>query len=219
MTTAREEILDRVRRALRDVPHDESATDVPLEWAYGRPVEVGDVLDTFVDRIIDYKAAIVRCPAVKVPQAIREAAQKLQIASAVVPVGLPAEWQDALRASGVEVRVDRQDAQLTNAELNQTTAVVTAAAVAAAQTGTIILDHSADQGRRALSLVPDVHLCVVRADQVVSGVPEAVARVKAAVMAGQPLTWISGGSATSDIELSRVEGVHGPRKLHVILAE
>ena len=167
MTTAREEILDRVRRALRDVPHDESATDVPLEWAYGRPVEVGDVLDTFVDRIIDYKAAIVRCPAVKVPQAIREAAQKLQIASAVVPVGLPAEWQDALRASGVEVRVDRQDAQLTNAELNQTTAVVTAAAVAAAQTGTIILDHSADQGRRALSLVPDVHLCVVRADQVV----------------------------------------------------
>jgi len=104
-------------------------------------------------------------------------------------------------------------------ELNRIDAVVTAAAVGVAETGTIVLDHSPDQGRRALSLVPDRHICVLRADQVVSGVPEAVALLRPAVEAGQPLTWISGGSATSDIELTRVEGVHGPRQLYVILVQ
>ena len=93
------------------------------------------------------------------------------------------------------------------------------AAASTAETGTIVLDHGPDQGRRALSLVPDLHVCVVRADQVVSDVPESVTRLAASIAAGRPLTWISGGSATSDIELNRVEGVHGPRTLLVVLAE
>jgi len=98
-------------------------------------------------------------------------------------------------------------------------AVITGSCVSMAETGTICLDHRDDQGRRALTLVPDRHVCVVTADSVVSDVPEAVHRMKASILEGRPLTWISGGSATSDIELQRVEGVHGPRQLFVVLQE
>jgi L-lactate dehydrogenase complex protein LldG len=108
---------------------------------------------------------------------------------------------------------------LASAELDTVDAVLTCAVVAIAETGTIVLDHTAGMGRRTLTLVPDLHVCVVTADQVVGDVPEAVARLSASVKAGRPLTWISGGSATVDIELHRVEGVHGPRTLCVVLVE
>lgn len=217
--SAKDEILGRVRAALSDVPPGEIETDAPIAWRYAQPVDVGEVLADFTEKVIDYKAAVVRCPVKKVPAAVVDALKSSGANSVVAPSGLDADWCRAITKAGFELVVEQPDARLSNTELNQIDAVVTAAAVGAAQTGTIILDHSPDQGRRALTLVPDVHVCVIRADQVVSGVPEAIARLKSSVLAGQPLTWISGGSATSDIELSRVEGVHGPRHLHVVIAE
>ncbi|MDR1833932.1 MAG: LUD domain-containing protein, partial [Propionibacteriaceae bacterium] len=134
-----------------------------------------------------------------------------------LPAGLDESWAHAVSAA--KLKIHRDDPPLSNYELNDTDAVVTAARVGIASTGTIVLDHAPDQGRRALTLVPDIHVCVVAASQVVSDVPEAMARLKQSVLDGRPLTFISGGSATSDIELQRVEGVHGPRQLCVVIAE
>jgi len=131
----------------------------------------------------------------------------------VVPGGLDAVWVDALRSAGATVLVDRPEAPVPLADLDSADAVVTASRLAVAETGTIVLDGAPDQGRRAISLVPDHHVCVVRAADVVRGLPAAMARLDVT----RPLTWISGPSATSDIELSRVEGVHGPRRLDVVL--
>jgi L-lactate dehydrogenase complex protein LldG len=127
----------------------------------------------------------------------------------LVPPGLPSNW---LGLSGVEQVPDRADD--TPHDLDRVDSVVTACAVAIAETGTIVLDGGPDQGRRRITLIPDHHICVVRAPrQVVSSVPEALRRLDPT----RPLTWISGPSATSDIELDRVEGVHGPRTLEVVL--
>lgn len=211
MMGSREVILGRIAAALGD----ERAPARSADWAYGRPVELaGDVLDVFDERVADYRATVVRVAPDDVPAAVL--AGLGEAASVVLPAGVPASWRDAIVAAGLTVHDD--DPPLDRRELDRIDAVVTAAAVGIAETGTIVLDHGPDQGRRALTLVPDLHVCVVRADQVVSGVPEAVARLAGAIGDGSPLTWISGPSATSDIELSRVEGVHGPRTLHVILA-
>lgn len=117
--------------------------------------------------------------------------------------------------AGIEIIPDTGPRSTT--DLDTVDAVVTAAAVGIASTGTIVLDHGPDQGRRALTLVPDLHVCVIRDDQLLADVPEAVQRLQTSVNDGRPLTWISAPSATSDIELDRVEGVHGPRRLHVVL--
>lgn len=207
---SREVILGRIAAALGD----ERAPGRSAGWAYGRPVELaGDILDVFDERVADYRATVVRVAPDDVPAAV--VAGLGEAASVVLPAGVPASWRDAIAAAGLTVHDD--DPPLDRRELDRIDAVVTASAVGIAETGTIVLDHGPDQGRRALTLVPDLHVCVVRADQVVSGVPEAVARLAAAIGDGSPLTWISGPSATSDIELSRVEGVHGPRTLHVVL--
>ncbi|MDR1430960.1 MAG: lactate utilization protein C [Propionibacteriaceae bacterium] len=215
--SSRDVIFSRIRTALADVPNLEPEQDIPLNWEYGKPLPLPDVLETFVQNCLDYKAEVERVPAAKVPEAITKMLKEHKVRTMVVPAGIDDGWRKAAEKGGVKLIDD--DPPKTHQELNEIDAVMTASRVGIADTGTIVLDHVADQGRRALSLVPDLHLCVIRADQVVSDVPEAVQRLKPSVQAGQPLTWISGPSATSDIELSRVEGVHGPRNLLIILAE
>jgi L-lactate dehydrogenase complex protein LldG len=158
-----------------------------------------DLVDLFVERVEDYRATVLRCTPDQVEAAVADA---LGGARAVVPPDL--RWH----VEGAEA-----DTGQSAAELDLYGAVVTGSVLGIAETGTIVLDHGPAQGRRALSLVPDLHVCVVRAEDVVAGVPDAVARLDPA----RPQTWISGPSATSDIELKRVEGVHGPRTLRVVL--
>lgn len=213
--SARDEIFSRIRAALADVPDLPAEQDTPIEWVYGRPTPMADVLDTFAEMCLDYKADVVRVDAGDVGSTLAGKLAAAGATSVVLPAGLEGGWRQAIEAQGITVLDD--DPPLSNRQLDGIDAVVTASAVSIAETGTIVLDHAADQGRRALTLVPDLHLVVVRADQVVSDVPEAVGRLAGAVAEGRPLTWISGPSATSDIELSRVEGVHGPRQLVVVL--
>lgn len=209
-TDARAEVLARVRAALGD-----PRTAVPtVTRSYGGAGDGGPVdLDLLDDRLRDYRALVRTVTTVaEVPGLLVDAVTERGVRSLAVPGGLPSEWVAALGdALGDAVVVD--DGSLTAAVLDGIDGVVTGCAIAVAETGTIVLDGSPDQGRRLLSLVPDYHLCVVRADDVVASVPDAVA----ALDPTRPLTWISGPSATSDIELERVEGVHGPRTLEVIL--
>ncbi len=206
MSSARAEILARIRAALADRP---AVPEVP--WVYGRAVGTGDLdaVERFVERVGDYRARVDRVDragsAAAITAALHAAGADRVVADAVVR----AAWPDSARWVA--------DDALTTEDLDRIDAVVTTATVAIANTGTIILDHGAGQGRRALSLVPDVHVCVVEAGQIVDDVPRAVARLMDSGLHTRPLTWISGPSATSDIELDRVEGVHGPRTLHVVV--
>ena len=199
--SSRDRILARVRSALADVPRDE---DHPVPRDYERTRSGPDVVALLVDRLVDYKAEVHEVP--DVASAVAEALSRRGVRRLAVPEGIPAEWLGDAEAV-------RDDPPLSNAALNDLDGVVTACAVVIAETGTIVLDASPDQGRRALTLVPDYHLCVVRQDQIVRTVPEALERLDPT----RPLTWISGPSATSDIELNRVEGVHGPRTLEVLI--
>jgi len=203
---SREQILSRVAGALQGAERTP-----PADHGYGVAAPLDDVAGLFVERVEDYRAVVRRvAPDSLAPTLADALASSVRV---VVPPGLPREWLAEL--DGVEVVVD--DGTLSAGELDAVDAVVTAAAIGIAVTGTVVLDHGADQGRRALSLVPDRHVCVVHESQLVGDVPEAVARLSGAVLEGRPLTWVSGPSATSDIELERVEGVHGPRTLHVLL--
>ena len=193
--SAREEILARVRAATAGA----ASVPAPPPVRAVDPASGATLLDLFAERVADYRAVVERCTPDELPARVAAAVEGRV---AVVPEGL-----------GVDVPGATIDTGLTALELDEVDAVVTEAAVGVAETGTIVLEHGAGQGRRALTLVPDLHVCVVRADQVVPDVPDAVALLDPL----RPQTWISGPSATSDIELDRVEGVHGPRSLHVIL--
>jgi len=194
--SAREEILARVRAALEDV---DRPGPVVLSPPAGAAPGVG-LVALFAERVEDYRAVVHRCSSGEVADVIRSVLP--HDATVVVPAGLSVDLPGAVVDDG-----------LSAAALDDCGAVVTDARIGIAETGTLVLDHGPGQGRRAISLLPDLHVCVIRSEQVVADVPDAIAVLDPA----KPQTWISGPSATSDIELDRVEGVHGPRTLHVVI--
>jgi L-lactate dehydrogenase complex protein LldG len=205
--TARDEVLHRVRSALGDAPEE---VEVPRGYRSHSDASHEQVVQLFAQRVADYRATVLRAGAGELAGVLADACRERGAARLGVPAGLPEEW----RPEGVELVIDEG---LSPEELDGLDGALTGCALAIAETGTVVLDGGAAQGRRALSLVPDYHLCVVSEEQVVGLVPEAVARLEEASRDGRPLTFVSGPSATSDIELSRVEGVHGPRTLDVVI--
>jgi L-lactate dehydrogenase complex protein LldG len=213
---ARDEVLARVRAALATPGMHHARTDGPPSQP-GEPVPTlpDAIRELFAERVADYRAVVEQVGPNGLAAAVVAALGSHGATSVVVPAGLDEGWVGSIADAGIAVT--RESDATGSEQLDHVDGVVTTATVGIATTGTIVLDHGPGQGRRALSLVPDLHVCVVRTDEVVADVPEAVARLRPSIDAGRPLTWISGPSATSDIELDRVEGVHGPRTLHVIL--
>jgi L-lactate dehydrogenase complex protein LldG len=231
----RERVLGRVRAAIGDdVADRQQRVDaeyaaLPRDYlaAHHEPA-AHDIVALFAERAADYRAVVERVPASALPDAIArvladraatfEPAGREDEAAGpqfIVPQGLPAEWLARCAEQSPRAALITDDPPLDTALLDAAAGVVTGCAVAIAETGTIVLDHGPGQGRRAVTLVPDFHLVVVRHDQVAADLPGAFARLDPA----RPHTLISGPSATSDIELVRVEGVHGPRTLHVLIAD
>lgn len=216
--SARDDVLTRVRDALGSSPPPGS---VPRDYRRvdGRPPGDPELVELLVDRLLDYRASVRRCSEADLAHTVSTALLDRGVAGLVVPGGIPTQWiagwlgsvAGAGGAGGAHVLGDSPPLSL--AQLDDSDGVLTGCAVAIADTGTLVLDAGPDQGRRALTLVPDYHLCVVHTEQVVGLVPEALTRLEPT----RPLTFISGPSATSDIELQRVEGVHGPRTLEVVL--
>ncbi|MCB2175597.1 MAG: LUD domain-containing protein [Actinomycetales bacterium] len=204
--TVREEMLARVRTALG--PQPPAPAGVPRDYRRTGTLPRGsaEALDLLADRLEDYRATVVRSTD---DVAAAVAALLADVDSVLVPDGVPEDWLTGLTGTV------RDAPPLSHDQLDNVAAVLTTCRVAIAETGTVVLDGGPGQGRRALTLVPDRHVVVVLADQVVHAVPDAVAVL--AAHPHRPLTWISGPSATSDIELVRVEGVHGPRDLRVVI--
>jgi L-lactate dehydrogenase complex protein LldG len=217
VTSPREEILRRVRRATHDVPKDERPEDVPVERGYRKEDDAPreEIVERFAERVAEYEATVHRVSESDLPHEIVKALEQRGIRRLAVPDDLPEGWVPA----SVEILRDAARSPLSDEELDRSDGVVTSCSLGISQTGTIVLDAGEGQGRRALTLLPDYHLCVVREDQIVGLVPEAFAKLEETVKnEGRAITFISGPSATSDIELNRVEGVHGPRTLEVLIA-
>jgi L-lactate dehydrogenase complex protein LldG len=210
---ARAEVLARIAAAHRAAPPPDSPyEDIVREYRTSSDRDQPALTELLVDRLLDYRALVRRCSHDDLARTIAEALADRGARTVVVPTGLDPSWLAGLQ---VEVRIDGSSAEdhRSVAELDETDGVITACAAAIAETGTLILDGSPDQGRRVITLIPDYHLVVVLPDPICADVPQALSRLEAT----RPLTMISGPSATSDIELNRVEGVHGPRTLEVII--
>jgi L-lactate dehydrogenase complex protein LldG len=209
VTSARSEILQRIATALGDVP----AAEPPRAGSSpSRATTAGDDdVALFAERVEDYRAIVSRCDRRDVALTVAEICERNGARAIVAPAGVPTDWVP----TSIECVIDGPSLDVD--ALDQMHGVITGAAVAIAETGTIILDGGTACGRRAVSLLPDLHICVVREEDIVRDVPDGLSAVQNAVGAGRPITLISGPSATSDIELERVEGVHGPRRLEVLL--
>jgi len=203
---ARDEMLARIRAALADRPAAPAA-----ERRYRRTgtLDRQAVLERFVERVRDYEATVV------VTADPRGAVAAAFADAGALRVGVAADLEPPLRPPGLELV---EDDLLAPRLLDGLDGALTTAAAGCAETGTIALNGGPGQGRRALSLVPDLHVCVIRADAIVETVPELVAALEPSAREGRPIVLVSGPSATSDIELERVEGVHGPRRLVVVVA-
>jgi L-lactate dehydrogenase complex protein LldG len=215
MSDAREAILGRIRDALADRPA------VPERSATPRPASEPDgdaLLERFVERVADYRATVTRCPGddAAVRAAIADALARHNAREIAIPHDFPAAW----RPEALTLYEAAPGALPDPRALAVLDGVLTTSAIGIAETGTIVLDAGPGQGPRALTLVPDLHVCVVDASRIVPGVVGAIAAMRRAVTgARRPLTLVSGPSATSDIELDRVEGVHGPRRLEVVVRD
>ena len=209
--TNRARVLEAVRLALGDVPAPERPedVDVPRDYQTSRP---GDPVELFAGRVSEYRGEVRRIDAAAIPATVRDICRAAQVTRLVVPPRIDQAW---LPDGGLEILPDGGMSAL---DLDGFGGVLTGCCLAIGETGTIVLDGGPASGRRAITLVPDLHICVVRTDQIVGSVPEAIERLHDAVaFARTPLTFVSGPSATSDIEFRRVEGVHGPRRLEVLL--
>jgi L-lactate dehydrogenase complex protein LldG len=210
---ARTEILARIAAAHQAAPPPETPYQaIVRDYRTSSDLDRPTITQLLVDRLLDYRASVRRCSADELGRTIAEALVDRGTRTVVVPAGLDPSWFADLP---VEVRIDgtSADDHRSVTELDATDGVITACAAAVAETGTLILDGSPDQGRRVITLIPDYHLVVVLPEQICADVPQGLSRLDAT----RPLTMISGPSATSDIELNRVEGVHGPRTLEVII--
>jgi L-lactate dehydrogenase complex protein LldG len=203
VNAAREQMLDRIRAALGPA----RAAPPPARTYRQATARTAELVGLFCERVADYRANVVRVH------------EEAEIENAIAAACEARGSRRVLRAAGASWAADfpADSAEMPPAELDSVDAALTGCALGIAETGTIVLDGGAASGRRALTLVPDHHICVVRAEQVVAGVPEAIEALADAAREGRPLTFVSGPSATSDIELERVEGVHGPRKLDLIV--
>ena len=212
---AREDVLARIAAAYRAAPPAElSYGDITREYRTTSDLDAAALTELLIDRLVDYRALVRQCTADDLEAEIVNALASRGVHTLVAPTGLDPSWTRGFSGSVLTDGMAADD-QPSVSELDEVDGVITSCAVAIAETGTLILDGSPAQGRRVLTLIPDYHLCVVYADQICPDVPQALARLEPT----WPLTMISGPSATSDIELNRVEGVHGPRTLEVIIVD
>jgi L-lactate dehydrogenase complex protein LldG len=209
--TAREEILDRIRTALPGDPLNPASSHATIQRSYHRTGTLNPhaTLELFIDRLLDYDTEIIQIETEQeLPTAVAQALTQANQQNLLAPAAFPTQWLP----TDPPVQLDHN---LSIDEVDCAEAVLTTCEVAVASTGTIILVHGGAQGRRMITLLPDHHICLVRRDQIVELVPQALAAI--ASQSTHPITTISGPSATSDIEMTRIRGVHGPRRLTVIL--